>query len=248
MAWLRIDDGFAEHPKLLELALADRWAWLEVLCYCARNGTDGRIPNGIGEAVKRATPALLGRAEKAGLVDRDEDGARHVHDWDIYNGSLENRVADYLSANPDASANEVVRAVGGKRNVVLALVADHRNRYPGNQNGNQNPGTQGTTKPVPGAVPGEPKREPKSGTQSGTRARAPQPLEDQEQDQDQDQEQEQAGRQAGPRGDQHTPLPTLELATIDSQIGEPPTCLPTRKISPHQDPVIAAGITRTPPR
>ena len=41
MAWLRIDDGFVEHPKVYDLS--DRSFRLHVAahCYSARNLTDG---------------------------------------------------------------------------------------------------------------------------------------------------------------------------------------------------------------
>ncbi|GIV03681.1 MAG: hypothetical protein KatS3mg015_2511 [Fimbriimonadales bacterium] len=59
MAWLRIDDGFAAHPKVTALSLADRWRWLAILCYCARYQTDGYLPDNIAEHVRGATAASL---------------------------------------------------------------------------------------------------------------------------------------------------------------------------------------------
>ena len=85
MAWLRIDDGFADHPKLVELGKPEhRWTWLEVLAYCARQKTQGRIPREIGDVIRRANPAFIRRCVEVGLVDLDEDIHR-VHDWDDYN-------------------------------------------------------------------------------------------------------------------------------------------------------------------
>jgi predicted DNA-binding transcriptional regulator AlpA len=122
MTWLRLDDGFAEHPKVLALGNAQaRWAWVEVLTYCARRKTGGRIPSGIEDVLKRATPAFLKRCEQVGLVENNGNGLV-VHDWDVYNGALGERVAEYLEKHPDATANEVVKALGANRKTVLRLI------------------------------------------------------------------------------------------------------------------------------
>jgi hypothetical protein len=91
MAWLRVDDGFPEHHKILALGgPAQRWAWVEVLAYCARARTRGRIPEGIGDIVRRADSRLISRAKSVGLIDVDEAGVMHVHDWNAYNGDPTN--------------------------------------------------------------------------------------------------------------------------------------------------------------
>lgn len=126
MAWLRIDDGLAEHRKLLPLKRADRWTWMEVLCYVARQNNGGHVPNGIHQIVRHATPPFLNRCYELGLLDLDGDVYK-VHDWAIYNGgTLEERVTAYLQQNPNASANEVTKAVGGQRDAVLRVVRQYR--------------------------------------------------------------------------------------------------------------------------
>lgn len=160
MSWLRVDDGFAEHPKVIALGgPAARWAWLEILAYCARRQTGGVIPPEIHDILRRATPELLAKAEQVGLIDVTEDG-RVVHDWPIYNGAtVEERVAACLLSNPDASSNEIVKTIGGKRELVLRIIAQLREK--------------GGSPVVPG---NHPSRFP-AGTQSVplARARAPQP-------------------------------------------------------------------------
>lgn len=44
MPWVRLDDGFAEHPKILGLSDSAFRAHVAALCYCNRNLTDGRVP------------------------------------------------------------------------------------------------------------------------------------------------------------------------------------------------------------
>lgn len=84
MAWLRIDDGFPENRKILALPRRDRWTWLEVLAYCARQTNRGELPNNISDIVRHATPAFVRQAAEAGLLDMTDTGYV-VHDWDEYN-------------------------------------------------------------------------------------------------------------------------------------------------------------------
>jgi hypothetical protein len=172
MAWLRIDDGFAQHPKIVALTPKDRWTWVEILCYCARYQTQGEIPDGIHKVVKGATEAFIERACDVGLIDfshqneseSDQKTVRSVHDWVLYNGdTIESKVDAFLNKNPSATANEVHRAIGGKRELVLKIV--HAHQYPSGSlepQGNQYPGTGSGGSPA--------------GTQSVPLARAREPV------------------------------------------------------------------------
>lgn len=74
MGWVRIDDGMVGHPKVLALRIDDRWRFLEVLSYCSRYRTDGRIT--LAE-IRRACELertrdarnLAARFVRAGLLD-----------------------------------------------------------------------------------------------------------------------------------------------------------------------------------
>jgi hypothetical protein len=162
MSWLRLDDGFTRNPKFVGWTVRQKWSWLEVLEYCARYETGGKIPADLNLLPRSTTPALLELAETSGLIDRDENGARIVHDWDHYNPTNEGineAVSRYLTEHPDASANEVCREVKGTRKRVLASV----NRF--------RAGTEsGSTEPVPNRY--------ESGSESGyapARAHGPRP-------------------------------------------------------------------------
>lgn len=50
MAWVRIDDGFVEHPKIARVGMIGAWLQLQALCYCNRNLTDGFVPTAIAES------------------------------------------------------------------------------------------------------------------------------------------------------------------------------------------------------
>lgn len=105
MAWLRVDDGLAEHRKLLALKRSDRWTWVELLCYVARQNNGGHIPSGICTTMRYVTPSFLTTCEDAGLLDRDDNGVLVVHDW-----------ADYNPKDPTgADRQRRYRRNGGKR-------------------------------------------------------------------------------------------------------------------------------------
>jgi hypothetical protein len=84
MAWLRVDDGLAEHRKILLLKRSERWTWMELLCYVARQNNGGHVPEGVGDVLRHVKPAFLQRCHELGLVDL-EDGIYVVHDWNEYN-------------------------------------------------------------------------------------------------------------------------------------------------------------------
>lgn len=84
MSWLRTDDAFSSHPKFEGWTAADKWAFLELMHYCARYRTGGRIPNDLGLLPRSVTARLLNRAEASGWLDHRSD-ALWLHDWDIYN-------------------------------------------------------------------------------------------------------------------------------------------------------------------
>jgi hypothetical protein len=66
------------------LTIPERWAWLEILTYCARYRTSGHVTRGVRSAVASATPKLLAKLVQVRLLDEAEDGWK-VHDWDEYN-------------------------------------------------------------------------------------------------------------------------------------------------------------------
>lgn len=128
MSFLRLDDTFDTHPKLLLLKTDERrWTWQRILLYSCRHRSD-LVPEDIREAVPRASRKFLLEAVEIGLLDVDDHGKLRIHDWKIYNAdTIEDRVNAYLASKPGASANEVQRAVGGNRAVVLGLLNQYRN-------------------------------------------------------------------------------------------------------------------------
>jgi hypothetical protein len=73
MAWVRIDDQIAHHPKMLRAGPAACWLFVAGLAYCARYRTDGLIP---AEVVATLTTCRNYRKLAARLVSATKPGAR----------------------------------------------------------------------------------------------------------------------------------------------------------------------------
>ena len=88
MTWVKLDDGFPTHPKVLELSDRAFRAYVTALCYAAQHLTDGFVPTRI--VGKRAATELI----DARLIVAGEGG------WVIH---------DYLSFNPSRESVETKR-------------------------------------------------------------------------------------------------------------------------------------------
>ena len=84
MTWVKIDDGFHDHPKIEALSSDAYRAFIGGLCYCARFLTDGHIPPARVKQLGRT--AAVRELEQVGLWDRNGDGV-HVHDYLEYQPS-----------------------------------------------------------------------------------------------------------------------------------------------------------------
>ena len=94
MAWLRIDDAFDTHPKIVALGTDQkRWTWTRILVYTTRHRTP-RIPAGIADVVPRATRSFLAECIELGLVDVNEYGEMEVHDWARYQPGVDRTNAE----------------------------------------------------------------------------------------------------------------------------------------------------------
>lgn len=103
MTWVKIDDQFADHPKILRAGPIAGWMHVAALCYANRHLTDGLIPraalptlasfDGVGltrEGQLIATPMRVDPADIAailvavGLWSEEADGYR-IHDYLDFN-------------------------------------------------------------------------------------------------------------------------------------------------------------------
>lgn len=95
MTWLRIDDGMPENTKVSKLSVAAKWARVELLCYCARNLTDGHVP---ADHVRRmATQRQVKEMIDAELARQNGNGIV-MHDYLEYNPSRAQVMAERSAA------------------------------------------------------------------------------------------------------------------------------------------------------
>jgi hypothetical protein len=92
MAWVRIDDGYAEHPKMLAAGAEGIALDIAAMCYCARQTTDGFVPAAVVDR-------LVSARKRSRIVQRLVDVGRWTRDEER-DGYL---IHDYLKFNPSAS-------------------------------------------------------------------------------------------------------------------------------------------------
>ena len=107
MAWLKLDDGFVEHPRIEKLGSRAFRLHVTALCQCARKLTDGHISDTdakVARLLAGAGTRAISELEEAGLWERNG------HGW---------VVRDYLDYNPSAEQvrAERKRAADRMRNV-----------------------------------------------------------------------------------------------------------------------------------
>lgn len=108
MSWLRVDDGFSEHPKIDSLSEVQRWRWVVLLCMCARQAKGGIVTQTALKRIGLDTSRFL----ELELLDEDADGTLWVHDWDAYNaaiGSSARRQKRYRMRRAGVPEDEVMR-------------------------------------------------------------------------------------------------------------------------------------------
>jgi hypothetical protein len=114
MVWVRLDDGFADHPKVVRVGDAGLAMFVRGLCYCNRHLTDGEIPF---EAAKHMGHHRTAKA----LVDAGlwiVKGTCFVaHDFDKFNPTRESVLQERKAAQ-DRKNRWVERQKERRRNGV----------------------------------------------------------------------------------------------------------------------------------
>jgi hypothetical protein len=94
MPWVKLDDQFTDHPKVLACGPLASWLYVCGLAYCARLLTDGFIPE--GQVRKLAdvddAKALANQLVAVNLWERCDGGYR-VHDYHDYQPTREKALA-----------------------------------------------------------------------------------------------------------------------------------------------------------
>jgi hypothetical protein len=85
MTWIKVDDSFGDHPKVMALGrdrMAGLGVWMAAACYCARHLTDGFVPASVAQGFGHVR--ILERLVTVGLLDK-VTGGYQLHDWLDYN-------------------------------------------------------------------------------------------------------------------------------------------------------------------
>lgn len=164
--WYRVDSDARVNPKIGQLTDSEtRALLLGVWSYCASRRNGGLFDTSELPAMVYLTPrgprsvtaAHITRFKTLGLLDCVLVDARPrldcfmVHDWLIHNGeTVAQKVGAWLTKFPHSSANETHRALGGKRETVLAEHAKViAQAVPRNHNGTEREPPQAVPPPVP---------------------------------------------------------------------------------------------------
>lgn len=108
MTWLKVDDSFHSHPKVLATDPAALGLWVIAGSWCGANLTDGFVPDYVLPRLLPGSETLAQKLVTTGLWRRAKGGYR-FHDWSEYNPSAES-----VKAEREA-AKERMRALREKR-------------------------------------------------------------------------------------------------------------------------------------
>lgn len=103
MAWLKLDDGFVEHPRVDPLSHKAFRLHVTAMCLSARKLTDGYVSEKDAKLCRTQAGvpvATVAELEESGLWERNGDG------WYI---------RDYLDYNPSAEQVKAERARAAER-------------------------------------------------------------------------------------------------------------------------------------
>jgi hypothetical protein len=82
VSWVRLDDGFTNHPKIVQLSDSEFRTWIRLLCYCARV-EDPTVDAATKREVAGLSTKRIARFVELGLLDSSGDG-NEIHDWVKY--------------------------------------------------------------------------------------------------------------------------------------------------------------------
>jgi hypothetical protein len=94
MSWVRVDDGFADHPKIVALNHLEFRLHIWGLCYCARHLTDGFLANAVPQGAH-----FVPRGDRR---ERVINGLLEAGLWERVDGGY--LIRDFLEYNPDAAS------------------------------------------------------------------------------------------------------------------------------------------------
>ena len=116
MTWVRIDDTFPDHPKIVGLTDAAFRAHVAGLCYAGRYLTDGHIPTSALRQI--GTRKAAQELEARGLWDKTD------HGWVI------NDFLDYNPSKADVQAERDRKREAGRRGGLARAANIRRTQTP----------------------------------------------------------------------------------------------------------------------
>ena len=117
MPWVKLDDQFADHPKIVACGPLASWLYVCGLAYCSRLLTDGFIPDGqVRKLADVDDPKeLAAKLVEVNLWERCDGGYR-IHDYHDYQPTREKAIAT-------REARAVAGSIGGKQKASKLLDA-----------------------------------------------------------------------------------------------------------------------------
>jgi len=113
MSWVRLDDGYPEHPKVDRVGPLAAWLNVCAWAYCARNLTDGFVPSDrVFRLANVRQPAQLAGKLVAAKLWECVEGGYQVHDYLAYNPSRDQVLKERAQA---AERMRSVRSSGEHR-------------------------------------------------------------------------------------------------------------------------------------
>jgi hypothetical protein len=88
MPWVKLDDNFDTHPKLVEVGPQAAWVFVRSLCYSNRHLTNGVISKAVARDLAGGRAKLVSALVSVGLWQLDAGGYR-IHDYLDYQPSRE---------------------------------------------------------------------------------------------------------------------------------------------------------------
>lgn len=160
MAWVKLDDQFSHHPKIMQAGPLAGWLHVCALCYCASYLTDGFIPN--------AVTNVLADYSHIGVTTAGNDLVAFGHDieaselvgtlvdvglWEIVESGY--MIHDYLEYNPSKAEVLAERAKNAERQGRYQAKHARNATNNGVSNGANNASVTGVPYPSPSPSPKE---------------------------------------------------------------------------------------------
>ncbi len=127
MAWFRLDDGFADHPKVLRCSLAAIGLWTKAGAWSAKHLTDGEIPQAAVAALG-GSPKLVRELVAAGLWSEHDDGYA-FHEWADHQPSRDQVLAKRAATRARVTRCRAPKNAAGN-GVTDSVTNDSRNTTP----------------------------------------------------------------------------------------------------------------------